>query len=61
MKKQLEDQKVEKHFRKQDEKKEASQYHKQLMNHLSLLDQREDEKKSQHQAKIRQEKKARDQ
>jgi len=60
MKKQLEDQKVEKAKRKAGEKNEGAQYHKQLVGHLELLDQREAEKASQHQAKVRQEKKARD-
>jgi hypothetical protein len=44
MKKQLNDQKAEKDVKKKEYKKEAQQYHKVLMAHLDLVDQREDEK-----------------
>ena len=49
MKKQLHSQKVEKEAKKDEHRNVEKQYHKALMAHLDVVDQRETEKQIQHQ------------
>ena len=60
MKKQLEVQKEERDIKRKEQKQEAKAYHKQVVAHCELVDQREQEKQTQLKQKIEVEKKQRD-